>query len=65
MHFVYIVAMKDQYFNDWLVMYIEKDVVDRIDNKPIIKWFQNMKTCKTKFKTLYIFERVFLWYQYI
>ena len=34
--------------NDWSVMYIEKDVIDNIDSKTIIQWFQNMKTCRMK-----------------
>ena len=34
----------DQWMNDCLVVYIEKDVVCSIDNKIIIQRFQNMKT---------------------
>ena len=37
-------GMGDQWMNDYLVVYIEKDVVCSIDNKIIIQRFQNMKT---------------------
>lgn len=30
--------------NYYLVIYIEKDVFDRVDNKKIMQIFQNMKT---------------------
>jgi hypothetical protein len=30
--------------NDSLVVYIEKDIFDKIDNKAIMKRFQNMNT---------------------
>jgi len=30
--------------NDGLVVYIEKDIFDKIDNKAIMKRFQNIKT---------------------
>jgi len=30
--------------NDNLVIYIEKDIFDKIDNKAIMKRFQNIKT---------------------
>jgi hypothetical protein len=30
--------------NDNLVVYIEKDIFDKIDNKAVTKQFQNMKT---------------------
>ena len=36
--------MRDQWMNDCLVMYIEKDVACSIDNKTIMQRFQNMKT---------------------
>ena len=36
--------MGDQWMNDCLVVYIEKDVVCSIDNKTIMQRFQNMKT---------------------
>ena len=36
--------MGDQWMNDCLVMYIEKDVVYNIDNETIMQRFQNMKT---------------------
>jgi len=29
--------------NDSLVVYIEKDIIDKIDNEAIMKWFHNMK----------------------
>jgi len=36
--------MGDKWMNDSLVVYIEKDIFDKIDNEVIIKRFQNMKT---------------------
>jgi len=36
--------MKDKLMNDSLVVYIEKDIFDKIDNGTIIKRFQNIKT---------------------
>ena len=38
--------IEDQWMNDCLVTYIEKDVFDTIDNEMIIQRFQNMKTCQ-------------------
>ena len=34
--------------NDWLVVYIERDVTYSIDNDTIMQRFQNMKTRKRK-----------------
>ena len=36
--------MEDRLMNDCLVAYIEKDLLDKLDNKLIIDRFQNMKT---------------------
>ena len=36
--------MEDQLMNDYLIMYIEKDVACSIDNETIMQRFQNMKT---------------------
>jgi len=36
--------MGDKWMNDSLVVYIEKDIIDKIDNEAIIKRFHNMKT---------------------
>ncbi|KAJ6960200.1 hypothetical protein NC653_038286 [Populus alba x Populus x berolinensis] len=36
--------MGDKWINDSLVVYIEKDIFDKIDNEAIMKQFQNMKT---------------------
>jgi hypothetical protein len=36
--------MRNKWMNDSLVIYIEKDIFDQIDNKVIMKWFQNIKT---------------------
>ena len=36
--------MGDQWMNDCLIVYIEKDVARSIDNKTIMQRFQNMKT---------------------
>ena len=38
--------MGDQWMNDCLVVYIEKDVAYNIDNETIIQRFQNMKTSR-------------------
>ena len=38
--------IKDQWMNDFLVVYIEKDVAYSIDNETIMQRFQNMKTCR-------------------
>ena len=37
--------MGDQWMNDCLVTYIEKDVVASVDDEAIMQWFQHMKTC--------------------
>jgi hypothetical protein len=36
--------MGDKWMNDSLIVYIEKDIFDKIDNEAIMKWFQNIKT---------------------
>ena len=36
--------MRDQWMNDCLIVYIEKDLVCNIDNETIMQRFQNMKT---------------------
>ena len=36
--------MRDQLMDDYLVVYIEKDVACSIDNETIMQRFQNMKT---------------------
>ena len=36
--------MEDQWMNDCLVVYIERDVACSIDNETIMQRFQNMKT---------------------
>jgi hypothetical protein len=36
--------MRDKWMNDSLVVYIEKEIFDKIDNKSIMKRFQNIKT---------------------
>ena len=38
--------MGDQWMNDCLIVYIEKDVAYSIDNETIMQRFQNMKTRK-------------------
>ena len=38
--------MGDQWMNDYLVVYIKRDVTFSIDNETIMQRFQNMKTCK-------------------
>ena len=36
--------MGDQWMNDCLIVYIERDVTCNIDNETIVQQFQNMKT---------------------
>jgi hypothetical protein len=36
--------MRDKWMNDSLVVYIEKDIFNKIDNEAIMKRFQNIKT---------------------
>ena len=36
--------MRDQWMNDCLIVYIERDVACSIDNETIIQRFQNIKT---------------------
>jgi hypothetical protein len=36
--------MRERWMNDSLVVYIEKDIFDKIDNEAIMKRFQNIKT---------------------
>ncbi|PIN22362.1 hypothetical protein CDL12_04927 [Handroanthus impetiginosus] len=38
--------MGDQFMNDCLITYIEKDIFSNIDNKSIMRRFQNMKNCR-------------------
>ena len=38
--------MEDQWMNDCLIVYIERDVAYSIDNETIMQRFQNMKTRK-------------------
>ena len=42
--------MGDQWLNDNLAVYIEKDVFTCIDNEDIIRRFQNMKTRREQLK---------------
>lgn len=37
--------MKDDWMNDCLIIYIEKDVFNSVDNEKIIQRFQNMRSC--------------------
>ncbi|XP_023762031.1 uncharacterized protein LOC111910413 [Lactuca sativa] len=41
--------MSDQFMNDCLVSYVEKDVLDSISNNAIIDYFRNMKPCREQF----------------
>ena len=36
--------IRDQWLNDCLIVYIEKDIARRIDNESIMQRFQNMKS---------------------
>ena len=54
--------MGDQWMNDCLVMYIERNVACSIDNETIMQLFQNMKTRKRQLETLCIC--VFFYYCY-
>ncbi|KAL5583619.1 hypothetical protein UlMin_016061 [Ulmus minor] len=40
----YVDDLRDQWLNDCLTVYLEKDVFNAIDHEPIIQRFQNMKT---------------------
>ena len=42
--------MRDQQFNDYLVVFIEKNVVDCIDDETIIQQSKNIKTRRIKFQ---------------
>ena len=46
--------MKDQWMNDCFVVYIEKDVTRRINNKEIILQFQYIKHHRSNCKTVCI-----------
>ena len=35
--------MEDEWMNDCLLVYIEKEIFNRIDNETIMQRFQNMK----------------------
>ena len=53
--------MEDQQFNNYFVVYIEKNVVDNINNEAIIQQFQNMKNSQEILK-LYVFELFFFFF---
>ena len=36
----------DQWMNENLIIYIEKDIIDTIDNNTVMQYFQRMKTHK-------------------
>mgnify|MGYP003703393583 CR=1 FL=1 len=38
--------MGDEWMNDSLTVYIERDIFDGIDNDTIMERFQKMKTCR-------------------
>ena len=38
--------MGDQFLNDCLISYIEKDVFDKLDNETVLQRFQKMKKCR-------------------
>jgi hypothetical protein len=44
----------DQWMNDRLIIYIEKDLFDCVDNERIIQRFQNMKTRRARLAPLTI-----------
>ena len=54
--------MGDEWINDYLVVYIERDVAYRVDNKDIMQWFQNMKKAIVK---LHILGFLFFFVMYI
>ena len=51
--------MGDQWMNDCLIVYIEKDVVCSIDNETIMQRFQNMKLVEDNCK-FYVFAYFFI-----
>ena len=38
--------MRDQWINDCLVTYVDKDIFKTIECEEIMQWFQNMKNCR-------------------
>ena len=51
--------MRDQQFNDYLVVFIEKNVVDCIDDETIIQQSQNIKTRRIKFQNIMYLRMIF------
>ena len=51
--------MRDQQFNDYLVVFIEKNVVDCIDDETIIQQSQNIKTRRIKFQNFMYLRMIF------
>ena len=47
--------MRDQWMNNCLVVYIERDVTRRINNEDVMQQFQNMKHCKKQCVFSFIF----------
>ena len=38
--------MGDQFLNDYLISYFEKDVFDKVDNEAVLQHFQKIKKCR-------------------
>ena len=51
--------MRDQQFNDYLVVFIEKNVVDCIDDETIIQQSKNIKTRRIKFQNFMYLRMIF------
>ena len=58
--------MEDEWINNNLIVYVEKDVFNSIDNESITQYFQNMKSrreqLKMCYKKFYIFKFKFLYF---
>ena len=51
--------MRDQQFNDYLVVFIEKNVVAWIDDETIIQQSKNIKTRRIKFQNFMYLRMIF------
>ena len=36
----------DNWMNESLIVYVEKEILDKIENEAIMQWFQSMKFCR-------------------
>ena len=52
--------MRDQYMNNCLTVYIEKDIARMIDNESIIQQFQNMNIVEDNCRISHFFQVPFV-----